>query len=141
MPIDAQIKTSDNNGGFENLTLGTATTTDIQKEGTKNSTHENPTNIEATVLDEASKCDTTKVGVAAALTTSSPVEVTPTIHKLSKDTPSLENIMTWNGKLKWNLSEIQCIDVGGFKVVGVISESGANGLVVSCTDAANKHMQ
>ena len=41
------------------------------------------------------------------------------------------------GNLKRSLLEIQYFHVGGFKVVGVISELGADGLIVSCKDAAN----
>jgi serine/threonine protein kinase len=46
--------------------------------------------------------------------------------------------MTEKGKLNCNSSETQDFVIGGFKVVGVISEAGTHGLVVSCTDAANK---
>src|SRR5947207_620673 len=45
--------------------------------------------------------------------------------------------MTKNGNLQWDLSEVQGFLVGRFEVVGVISDIGGNGLVLSCTDAAN----
>ena len=137
--IDAQVQTSSVNGGIEKLAPANAMTEDLQRKGTK-STTENTTTIEAMVLQKPSKCNGTKAKVvdsAAASITHSPVEDAPTIDKVSKFTPCLENIMTWGGVLQWSLSEIRGFAVGDFKVVDVISAKGANGLVVSCTDAAN----
>src|SRR5438045_4032965 len=50
---------------------------------------------------------------------------------------SLDNLFNETGQLAWKPSQVKDFMVGDFKITGVISNVGSDGLVLSCVDEKN----